>query len=315
VRRVVAGTGKVLITLGILILLFVAYQLWGTGIYTARQQNKLENQFQQALKSTGSSQEPAFPVVTSRPNGTTATSVPVTTTTTTTTDPPIALPDIDAVAHIVNPKIDADNIVVQGVTLDDLRKGPGHYPATPFPGQAGNAAIAGHRTTYGAPFNRLDDLENGDIIRIRTFEGEFEYKVYDKFPVQPDDVGVLDPDPTKKATLTLTTCHPPYQAAQRLIVKAELQLPPNAEPLPSTVDPNDPALKNDGLASEGLSGSSGSKLPTVLTGLLMLFVGLLWWWLFHRHPRWTTWFIGVIPFAITLAIFYFYLERALPANY
>ena len=63
-RRVVAGMGKVLITLGILILLFVAYQLWGTGIYTARQQNKLENQFQQALKSTGSSQTPDFPAVT-----------------------------------------------------------------------------------------------------------------------------------------------------------------------------------------------------------------------------------------------------------
>jgi len=312
VRRVVAGTGKVLITFGILILLFVAYQLWGTGIYTARQQNKLENQFQQALKSTGSSQTPDFPAVTSRPTGaTTATTAPVTAT----TEPPIDLPDIDAVARIVIPKIDANYIVVQGVSLDDLRKGPGHYPSTPFPGQAGNAAIAGHRTTYGAPFGRLDDLEDGDIIKIRTFEGQFQYVVYAKFPVDPNDVSVLDPDPTKKATLTLTTCHPPYQAAQRLIVKAELQLPPNAEPLPSTVDPNDPKIKHDGLASESLSGSSGSKTPTVLAGLLMLLVGLLWWWLFHRHPRWTTWFVGVIPFAITLSIFYFYLERALPANY
>jgi sortase A len=310
VRRVVAGTGKALITLGILILLFVAYQLWGTGIYTARQQHKLENQFEQALASTGNSETPDFPVVSSRPTGsTTATTVPVSST----TEPPIELPDIDAVARIVIPKIDADYIVVQGVSLDDLRKGPGHYPSTPFPGQAGNAAIAGHRTTYGAPFGRLDDLENGDIIKIRTFEGQFQYEVYDKFPVQPDDVSVLDADPTKKATLTLTTCHPPYQAAQRLIVKAFLQLPPNAEPLPSTVDPTE--VKNDGLASEGLSGSSGSKTPTVLAGLLMLLVGLLWWWLFHRHPRCTTWFIGVIPFAITLSIFYFYLERALPANY
>jgi sortase A len=309
VRGVVAGTGKVLITFGILILLFVAYQLWGTGIYTARQQHKLQNQFEEALRSTGSSQTPDFPVATSRPTGgTTATTVPVTTT----TAPPIDLPDTEAVAHIVIPKIDADYIVVEGVSLDDLRKGPGHYPSTPFPGQVGNAAIAGHRTTYGAPFGRLDDLEVGDIIKLRTVEGQFQYVVYDKFPVAPDDVSVLDPDPTRKATLTLTTCHPPYQAAQRLIVKAELRLPPNAEPLPSTVNPK---VKNDGLASESLSGRSGSKLPTLLTGLLMLLVGLLWWWLFHRHPRWSTWFIGVIPFAITLSIFYFYLERALPANY
>jgi sortase A len=310
VRRVVAGTGKLLITVGILILLFVAYQLWGTGIYTARQQNKLENQFEQALRSTGSGDSPHFPVVSTKPTGgTTATTIPVTTT----TAPPIQPPDIDAVARIVIPKIDADYIVVEGVSLDNLRDGPGHYPSTPLPGQLGNSAIAGHRTTYGAPFGGLDDLEAGDVIRIRTYQGQFEYVVYDKFPVPPDAVEVLDPDPARKATLTLTTCHPPYQAAQRLIVKAELKLPPNAEPFPSTV--NDPKNARDGLADESLSGHSGSKTPTVLAGLLMLLVGLLWWLLFHRHPRWPTWFIGVVPFAITLAIFYFYLERALPANY
>jgi sortase A len=313
VRRVVAGTGKVLITVGILILLFVAYQLWGTGIYTARQQNKLENQFEQALGSTGSDKAPNFPTASTKPTGpTTATTVPVTTT----TEPPIDPidPSSDAVAHIVIPKIGVDWIVVQGVSLDDLRSGPGHYPSTPFPGQLGNAAIAGHRTTYGAPFNKIPDLEPGDVINIRTLQGQFEYVVYDGFPVSPDDVSVLDADPKRPATLTLTTCHPEYQAAQRYIIKAELKLPPNAAPLPSTVDPSDPKVSS-GLAGEGLSGESGSKLPTLLTGLLMLLVGLLWWWFFHRHPRWTTWFIGVIPFAITLAIFYFYLERALPANY
>jgi sortase A len=310
----VAGTGKVLITFGILILLFVAYQLWGTGIYTARQQNKLENQFNQALRSSGSDQTPNFPTASTKPTGaTTPTTVPVTTAT---TEPPIdpISPSTDAVAHIVIPKIGVDSWVVQGVTLDDLRNGPGHYPSTPFPGQAGNAAIAGHRTTYGAPFNKIPDLEPGDVIKIATLQGQFEYVVYKGYAVSPDDVSVLDPDPTRPATLTLTTCHPEYQAAQRYIIKAALKLPENAAPLPSTVDPNDPKVSSS-LAGESLSGESGSKLPTVLTGLLMLLVGLLWWWLFHRHPRWTTWFIGVIPFAITLSIFYFYLERALPANY
>ena len=312
-RRAMAGTGKVLITVGILILLFVVYQLWGTGIYTARQQNKLENQFEAALQSTGSSETPEFPVVTTTrpPGATTPTSAPAPTTTQT----PIEPPDTDAVARIVIPKIEADYIVVEGVTLDNLRDGPGHYPLTPMPGQAGNAAIAGHRTTYGAPFGKLDNLEPGDVINLRTYQGQFEYVIYDKFAVGPNATEVLDTDPARKATLTLTTCHPPYSAAERLIVKAELKLPPNTEPLPSTVDPNDAANGNDGLADASLSGESGSKTPTVLSGLLMLFVGLLWWLLFHRHPRWTTWFIGVIPFAITLAIFYFYLERALPANY
>jgi sortase A len=308
----VAGTGKFLITVGILILLFVAYQLWGTGIYTARQQNKLENQFEAALRESGSGTTPTFPVASTRPTGTTTgTALPVTTT----TAPPIEPPDTDAVARIVFPKLERDYIVVEGVGLDDLRNGPGHYPSTPFPGQVGNAAIAGHRTTYGAPFGPLDDLEAGDLIRVRTFQGTFEYTVYDKLIVDPNAVEVLDPDPARAATLTLTTCDPPYSAAQRLVVKAELKLPPNLLPLPSTVDPDDPKVANDGLADESLSGHSGSKTPTVLTGLLMLFVGLLWWLLFHRHPRWTTWFIGVIPFAVTLAIFYFYLERALPANY
>ena len=310
-RRVVAGTGKVLITVGILILLFVAYQLWGTGIYTARQQHKLENQFNEALRSSGSSQTPNFPTVTTRPTGpTTATTVPVTT-----TAPPIDAPDTDAVAHIVIPKIGVDSYVVEGVTLDDLRNGPGHYPLTPMPGHVGNAAIAGHRTTYGAPFGELGELEAGDTIRLRTLEGTFEYVVYDKFDVNPDETEVLEPDPARKATLTLSTCTPKYSAAQRLIIKAELKLPPNAAPLPTVETSDRPKADRASLDDDGLSGDAKSKTPTVIAGLVMLLVGLLWWLLFHRHPRWTTWFIGAIPYAVTLAIFYFYLERALPANY
>jgi sortase A len=322
----VAGTGKVLITVGILILLFVVYQLWGTGIYTARQQNTLEGQFERALRESGQGTTPNFPTTATTPatganrngspvvvTGPTGTTTATTTPVTTTAPAPVAPPEGDSIAHIVIPKIDADYYVVNGVDESDLRKGPGHYPSTPLPGQIGNAAIAGHRTTYGAPFGRLDDLEPGDMIEITTLQGRFGYQIYDKFEVAPSAVEVLDPEPGK-ATLTLTTCHPPYSAAKRLIVKAELQLPPNAVPFPSSVDPND-QVERTSLDGEGLSGNTGSKTPTVLAGLLMLFVGLLWWLLFHRHPRWTTWFIGVVPFAVTLAIFYFYLERALPANY
>ena len=133
--------------------------------------------------------------------------------------------------------------------------------------------------------------------------------------MNPDATEVLEPDATRKATLTLSTCTPKYSAAQRLIIKAELKLPPNTEPLP-TVESTDRSKVDQGnLDDDGLSGDAKSKTPTVIAGLVMLLMGLLWWLLFHRHPRWTTWFIGAIPFAITLAIFYFYLERALPANY
>ena len=80
-------------------------------------------------------------------------------------------------ATIRIPKIGVDKAVIQGVGVPDLKKGPGHYPSTPLPGQPGNAAIAGHRTTYGAPFYRLDELAPGDKILVATKQGHFEYKV------------------------------------------------------------------------------------------------------------------------------------------
>jgi sortase A len=310
VRHVVSGTGKVLVTLGILILLFVGYQLWGTGIYTARAQDQLEQDFEAALRQSGSSP-------TTIPTRTTEPSPTVSTAPTVTTLPPPSAPspaESDVVGHLVIPKIGMDVWVVQGTDDSDLRKGPGHYPATPYPGQRGNSAIAGHRTTYGAPFGELDGLENGDTIQITTLQGTFNYTVYDKFDVVPSDSDVLLPDPTRPATITLTTCTPKYSAERRLIVKAALVIPPGAQPLASSIDPNDPAVKK-ALKDDPLSGDSGSKLPTVIAGLVVALVGGLWWLLFHRHPRWTTWFIGVIPFAIALSVFYYLLERALPANY
>ena len=305
-RRVLAGTGKVLITLGLLILLFVAYQLWGTGIYTARAQNRLESEFQKSLHATTASTT----TPTTGPGATTGTAD---TPTVGPTAPPSA-PEGDAIGHLVIPKIGLDAYVVQGTDDSSLRQGPGHYPATPYPGQRGNAAIAGHRTTYGAPFGDLDQLEGGDLIEITTLQGSFEYRVYDKIVVDPGDFGVLDPDPARPATLTLTTCHPKYSASQRLIIKADLAIPVGSQPLTSSVNPDDPVVKK-ARAADALSGDSGSKLPTVLAGLITALIGALWWLMFHRHPRWTTWFLGVVPFAISLAVFYYLLERVLPSNY
>ncbi len=258
-RRVVGAIGRVFITSGVLILLFVAYQLWGTGIYTARQQSELEKQFNAALVSEG--QE--APTTSSTSTTTTLPGTPPSSTTTSTTEPPPPPPpEGDAVAHIEIPKIGVDSIVVNGVTRDDLRKGPGHYPDTPLPGQQGNAAIAGHRTTYGAPFGNLDQLSPGDLIQVRTLQGNFKYHVREQLVVKPTDVEVIlptpvDPDDPSKgfaATLTLTTCNPKYSAAQRLVIHADLEPEQVALPAP-------PIVKNAKLTEEGLSGEEGSKLP------------------------------------------------------
>jgi sortase A len=299
VRRFLGATGRVLITLGILLLLFVAYQLWGTGIYEAQAQNRLKDQFHQQLQQR-------------TPSTTTTTADPsVTTTLPSTTVPPVeAPPNGDALGRIDIPKIGLSAYVVEGVDVGDLRKGPGHYPGTPLPGQLGNSAIAGHRTTYGAPFGDLDQLAAGDEITVQTVQGTFKYTIdVDPFAVSPDDGDVLLPK-EGAATLTLTTCNPKYSAAERLIIKATLELPKGATPLPPS-----PGTKTAPRKISGLSGERSSRSPAILWGIIVAFIGLLWWWLFHRYPRWTTWFVGVIPFLAALFVCYTYVERLLPSNY
>ncbi len=115
--------------------------------------------------------------------------------------------------------------VIQGVTLADLQRGPGHYPGTAMPGQKGNFAVAGHRTTYGAPFFNLDQLRKGDDVRVTRRDGKkVVYRVHTQQIVAPGDTWVIEPDPLKrgKKTLTLTTCNPRFSNAERLIVFAEL---------------------------------------------------------------------------------------------
>ena len=114
-----------------------------------------------------------------------------------------------------------DKTVVEGVGLDQLKRGPGHYPETPLPGQRGNASIAGHRTTYGAPFHNLDKLAKGDRIEVTTVQGTFVYEVADTKIVGIHDVDVLGDKGDNR--LTLTACHPKYSAKQRIIVAAVLK--------------------------------------------------------------------------------------------
>jgi sortase A len=104
----------------------------------------------------------------------------------------------------------------------NLKKGPGHYPETPLPGQLGNSAIAAHRTTYGQPFFDIDKLQNGDEIVVTTLAGRFVYRVTGQQIVSPSDYQVIATTDPTLATLTLTSCHPKWTARERIIISAEL---------------------------------------------------------------------------------------------
>jgi sortase A len=125
-----------------------------------------------------------------------------------------------AIGRIKIDRIDLDVVVVQGTDTASLQKGPGHYKQTPLPGQPGTIAIAGHRTTYLAPFRQIDQIENGDEIRVEMPYAAFTYVAQRHEVVDPGDVGILKPVDFDQ--LVLTACHPTYSAAQRYAVFAKL---------------------------------------------------------------------------------------------
>ena len=128
--------------------------------------------------------------------------------------------DGQPIGRIVIPGIGLDMAVIQGTNASDLQKGPGHYPSTPFPGQPGTAAIAGHRTTYLAPFRHIDSLHGGNVIKLEMPYGTLDYKVEDTKVVQPTDFHILHR--TTYQRLVLTACHPLYSASERIVAFARL---------------------------------------------------------------------------------------------
>ena len=126
----------------------------------------------------------------------------------------------DPIGRIRIPEIGVNKVIVEGTDGGTLRKGPGHYPETPFPGIRGTVAIAGHRTTYGAPFNELDKLENGDEVAVEMPYGRFVYEVEREQIVEPTATWVTKR--VKHDRLVLTACHPKYSAAQRIVIFARL---------------------------------------------------------------------------------------------
>jgi sortase A len=124
----------------------------------------------------------------------------------------------DAIAKLEIPAIGVSEYVVEGTDTGSLRKGPGHYPDTPLPGERGTAAIAGHRTTYGAPFRNIDELRRGQRIVVDMPDGRLVYRVELTRVVDDQDLSVLKPIGYKR--LMLSACHPLYSAAERVIVFA-----------------------------------------------------------------------------------------------
>ena len=256
---------------------YAAWQLWGTDSYEANAQAALLEVYEAAdpapPPSGESDTEPAAPAAASEPPDDAVSDDDV-------TDDDGLLPggvdavlmaarfpdSGDALAFLEIPGIDLTRFVMRDVTVGDLRRGPGHYRGTVRPGFDGNTAIAGHRTTYGAPFGRVDELEPGDQIVVSTKEGRFTYKVMDPnvaypgYEEQINEIGlgfvVVDPDDTwiigdfGDSRITLTSCHPELTSRNRIVVTA--QLVSDGLALPNFFTMIDPTLLDE-LVSEDLS--------------------------------------------------------------
>jgi sortase A len=301
IRRVLRSIGVVLLAAGVLVILFVAYELWGTGLTTRSHQNALRQQFEKELHAHHVSS-----TTTTTPQGTGST--------TPTTAPiskvqPAAPPAAPGqpIGIIDIPKIGINYVAVQGTDETDLQRGPGHYSNTSLPGNPGNAAFAGHRTTYAAPFYNLDQLAPGDSIYITTTQGRFQYVVSKTLVVDPTDVAVLDD--TRTPTLTLTTCNPRFSAATRMVVTASL-----VSPVVAAVPVQKQATQG-GASSSELLGSTGGWSGAVWWGLACVALALAVWLVHRRLRHWWVYVIGAVGLLVLLFYFFGELSPLLPAGY
>jgi sortase A len=301
-RRVVDIFGRVLIGLGVLVLLFTAYQIWGTSVQEAQVQSSLRSQLQKDTTSdavrNALAQESALDKL---PTG-----------------PPVAAPTTAAPAEgepigdIRIPVIGINQVVVEGTNTPDLRKGPGHYTGTPLPGQSGNASIAGHRTTYGHPFYNLDSVKVGDPIVLTTLQGIFVYDATRSFVVSPSDTTVVDNVFADR--LTLTTCNPRFSATTRLVVQANLA---HSQLFPNSGLPVQKHVKADP-KSESLAGNSGVSLTDALFwGILTAIVvtGIFFAAYRFRRQRWFIYGVGAVGTLVLLWFFFGAVSPLLPASF
>ena len=223
VRLVLRGLGQVLITAGVVVLLFVVYEVYVTNYFSHQEQQHVRTELKQQWQQAPD--DPLLPLP-----GEAAPS----------------LPEGKGIAYLYIPRLGRDFgwAIVEGTSASDLEKGPGHYSGTALPGQVGNFGIAGHRVGKGEPFLNLDHLQAGDAVIVQTESRWFVYRVKgtdhgdidstdaDCVPgreiVDPGDGDVLDPVPdhpgqtASEALLTMTTCHPKFTATRRMVIHAAL---------------------------------------------------------------------------------------------
>lgn len=279
-------TGRILIATGLFLLSFVAYQLWGTGLSERKAQDRLTEQF---------------------------TNTTTTVATSPTTLPKPTVPKVgDIVGKLTIPSIGVSKWIIAGVGYKQLEQGPGLFAGSPLPGQLGNVAIAGHRTTYGAPFGRINEIKKGDEISISTSSDTFVYIVNNNPRiVSAHDVSVVKTLDTSVASLTLVSCHPKWTSKQRIIVTALLQ--PTVTPLPPTAftaDTNHTEVLNEGWFHDR------SAIPQTIACALLLagiWVGAS---IIQRRGRskWVVYPVTLAIFAPVLFVFFGYLTRLLPTN-
>jgi sortase A len=300
-----------MIVLGVLLVSFVAFQLWGTALYTDHAQSHLKSELSSELHrklpvapaAMTSQSHTGQPSLAAHPAPTRA-------------GPPINSP----IGLLSIPKIGLLDAIVEGVGEAQLAQGPGHYPGTSIPGQAGNAAIAGHRTTYAHPFYNLNELAPGDPIYVLTSQGFFRYVVARTEIVAPTDVAVLN-TVGNQSTLTLTTCNPRYSAATRMVVVADFKGPapkvaPTTVPTSTTVPRHRVRLGT--LAGDALSGSSNSWWPAIGWGALAIGAVVAVVLLRRARPRVLRVAVGVAGaavFIVALFVCYQEISLALPSGF
>jgi sortase A len=302
--------GRALVAIGLLFLLFVAYLWWGTAITESHHQAQLRDAYNSVLHRARS----AAPVT--APGSTPATTtlgavVPA---------PPMTAPsDGEPVGIITIPEIGLNAVVVEGTDTADLRTGPGHYPGTPLPGENGNVAIAGHRTTYGRPFYDLNELNPGDLIHFTTVQGSFTYAVTGTIVVSPDDVSVANPTSTPE--LTLTTCNPRYSASTRMVVHASLVGAVLTGSTASSTSASSPPAPSTAHPTVGTPNAGGGSWVTALGwGLLVLLLAAATTWLTRRLrargtlAAWSGAILGWAACLVALYVFFGAISPLLPAS-
>jgi sortase A len=208
VRAGVRTLGELMITVGLVLLLFSAYEIWGKALIVSGHQKDLDAQLTQQWGTPGTTPAPTAAATTAPP-------VPQ--------KPPA---NGSTVARLYVPRMGKHWVVVEGVRTSNLAYAPGHYPDTALPGQIGNFSVAGHRSP--AIFWDLDKVAVDDVIVVETKDNWFVYVVTQNLIVAPTAVEVVAPfpgspgKPPEDEMLTLTTCNPKWDNYQRMIVHAKL---------------------------------------------------------------------------------------------